>query len=169
MTLATHAVVGGAMAALFPSHPVAAFFAGFFGHYVFDTMPHWDYKILSKYADPKAFTPSVKTNIDKNFGLDILRIGADAFLGILIVFSVWHPTTFMQWEVLALGVVGGVLPDFLQFVYIRFPHQPMVFVQKFHDLMHADYRLDDKPLVGILLQITLMVCVTLAAKYLVGL
>jgi hypothetical protein len=140
MTLATHAVVGGAVASLFPSHPLIAFFAGFFSHFILDAIPHWDYKILSAYADKKIAKLSEKTKIDKYFVLDLLRTGTDALLGVSVTLLVWHPATIAEWEILALGMIGGMLPDFLQFVYARFPHQPMILIQKFHDFMQTAYR-----------------------------
>jgi hypothetical protein len=167
MILVTHAVVGGAVASLFPSHPIIAFFAGFFSHFILDAIPHWDYKILSSYANPDISTTSEVTKVDKYFGFDLLRIGADVLLGVLIILFVWHPTTLVQLEILALGVFGGILPDFLQFVYTRFPHQPMILVQKFHDLMHLKSKLDDKLFLGAFLQIIVMVCVILLVKYLI--
>jgi hypothetical protein len=170
MTLATHAVVGAAAASLFPSHPVIAFFAAFFSHYVFDTIPHWDYKILSAYANPDNALAPGRTGIDKNFVLDMLRIAADVLLGILIILIVWQPSSSAQLEILALGIIGGMLPDLLQFVYINFPHQPMVLVQRFHNLMHAEHKLDkNKPFIGALPQIAIMAGAILVAKYLAGL
>jgi hypothetical protein len=167
MTLATHAVVGGAVAALFPSHPVIAFFAAFFSHFILDAIPHWDYKILSSYANPNASKSGGQIKIDKSFGLDILRIGTDVLLGILITVFVWLPTNVAQLQILALGVFGGMLPDFLQFVYARFKHQPMIFIQKFHDFMHAGRSLRGRPFLGIFSQITLMFVVILLVKYLI--
>lgn len=177
MTLATHAVVGGAVASLFPSHPIIAFFAGFFSHFVLDAIPHWDYKILSAYANPDVamsvnkaeFGGSGKIKADKYFISDLLRIGTDASLGIFITLLVWHPTTIIQLEILALGVFGAILPDFLQFVYTRFPYQPMIFIQNFQNFMQAKYKLNDKPILGIFLQAVVMITAVLLAKYLVQL
>jgi hypothetical protein len=159
MTLATHAVVGGAVASLFPSHPIIAFVVGFLSHFVLDAIPHWDYKLLSAYINPN--------KVDKNFGLDLLHVGTDMILGILITLLIWHPISVSQLEILFLGIFGGVLPDFLQFVYLRFPHQPMILIQKFHDFMHAKHELANRPLIGIFLQIILMICVVLLVKYLI--
>lgn len=178
MTLATHAVVGGAVASLFPSHPITAFVAGFLSHFVLDAIPHWDYKILSTYASANlarsanAAEPGVSGRIkaDKSFIFDLFHFGTDALLGILVTLIIWHPVTVMQWEIILLGMAGGVLPDFLQFVYMRFPHQPMILIQKFHDFMHAEYELDsNKPFFGISLQVIVMACVILLVKYLVQL
>jgi hypothetical protein len=47
MILSTHAIVGAALASLMPSHPIAAFAAGFASHFVIDSTPHWDYPLKS--------------------------------------------------------------------------------------------------------------------------
>jgi hypothetical protein len=169
MTLATHAIVGGAVASLFPSHPITAFIAGFMSHFILDAIPHWDYKILSAYANPNIAASTQKIKVDKYFGFDLLRIGADVLLGIIITLLVWHPTGAVQLQILSLGMIGGMLPDFLQFVYARFPHQPMVLIQKFHDFMHAKNSLRNKPFLGVFTQIALIFCVILLMKYLIQL
>src|ERR1700738_4714821 len=40
MILSTHAIVGGALANLLPSHPVVAITAGFASHFAIDAIPH---------------------------------------------------------------------------------------------------------------------------------
>ena len=47
MILTTHAIVGGALASLFPTHPITAIAAGFASHFVIDAIPHWDYPLQS--------------------------------------------------------------------------------------------------------------------------
>ena len=69
--------------------------------------------------------------------------------------------------ILSLGMIGGMLPDFLQFVYTRFPHQPMILIQKFQDFMHAEYEIDKKKVfLGIFLQAIFAAGVILLVKYL---
>lgn len=170
MTLATHAVVGGTVAALFPSHPIIAFSAGFFSHFILDAIPHWDYKLLSAYANPDCCTDSNKIQADKYFILDLIRIGCDALLGLMIVFILWNFVFSVDWRILILGAIGGMLPDFLQFVYARFPYQPMTALQKFHtSLMHAEYRLNDRPIIGVSTQILTMIVVVVIVNYLINL
>ena len=167
MTLSTHAVVGATSAALFPSHPITAFIAGFLSHFILDAIPHWDYKILSAYANPDMALSKKSAMADKYFMLDLLRTGSDAFIGLSVVFLIWYPAFSAEWRILLLGAIGGMFPDFLQFVYARFPHQPMTAIQRFHNFIHADYRLDDKPVLGIFLQIVTMICVVILVKYLI--
>ena len=47
MILSTHAIVGGAIASLFPSHPALVAVAGFASHFAIDAIPHWDYPLRS--------------------------------------------------------------------------------------------------------------------------
>jgi hypothetical protein len=54
MILSTHAIVGGALASLFPSHPVVIIAAGFASHFAIDAIPHWDYKLRSISVAPGA-------------------------------------------------------------------------------------------------------------------
>lgn len=179
MTLATHAVVGASLAELFPSHPVVAFSIGFLSHFILDALPHWDYKILSSYSNPDL---AMEANNDKDggiasqnlkpdrlFKLDILHIGADASLGAALVIILWQPHSLWQFFILALGAFGGILPDFLQFVYMRFPHQPMVAIQYFHHFMHAKSDLKSRPFIGIASQIVVMAVAFVLVKYLIGL
>ena len=178
MTLATHAVVGAATATLFPGHPVIAFTAGFMSHFLLDAIPHWDYKILSKYANPdiamsvnaQGSSSSGRIKPDRLFWLDLSRIGADAALGALLVLIVWQPHSLRQWLILGLGAFGAMLPDFLQFVYMRFPREPLIALQKFHIyLMHAKSDLNHRPFVGIASQVAVMAFVIILVRYLVKL
>lgn len=176
MTLATHAVVGGTLVALFPSHPVTAFIAGFMSHFILDAIPHWDYKILSAFANPDIAMSANASEVgiskrimaDKKFLLDLVRIGTDALLGLAVVFVFWYSVISAHWYIMALGAIGGMMPDFLQFVYMRFPYQPMVALQKFHTyLMHSKLRLDGRPLLGVTTQILTVIIVVVLVKYLV--
>jgi hypothetical protein len=166
MVLATHAIVGGAAASLFPSHPTVAFFAGFFSHFVLDAIPHWQYAFLSsKVKDPST------VKVDKYYVWDLFRIGLDVTLGVVAtILIVWYPiSNMLPPNIVMLGMIGGVLPDFLQFVYSRFPSRPMSLVQRFHDLMHTKCELPVGAILGVFLQVAIIAFVILSAKYLVQL
>jgi hypothetical protein len=45
LILSTHAIIGGAVASLFPSHPVFIAIAGFASHFAIDAIPRWDYPL----------------------------------------------------------------------------------------------------------------------------
>jgi hypothetical protein len=47
MILSTHAIIGGAVASLMPSHPMFAFVTGVASHFAIDAIPHVDYPLYS--------------------------------------------------------------------------------------------------------------------------
>ncbi len=173
MTLTTHAIAGAAVAELFPTHPVLGFIAGFLSHFLLDAIPHWDYKILSNYANPDVATAqnqlgvgsSANIKMDRNFYLDLIRIGSDGLLGFALAFIIWHPGGFHEEWIVFLGAFAGMLPDFLQFVYTRFPYQPIVALQDFHRFMHAKLKLNNQPIFGIVSQVVVITAIVLITKY----
>ncbi len=170
MTLATHAIVGAAAAQLFPTHPIIAFSAGFVSHFLLDMIPHWDYKILSTYANPDSamqenkYSPgaSQRHSIDRLFIYDLIRTGLDTTLGFIVVGIMFFLGVFVTPQIIILGALGGIIPDFLQLVYNRFPYQPVTLLQTIHHRVHAESRpFEDKPVTGILTQIIVVgLCLT---------
>jgi len=168
MTLSTHAVVGAAVAAALPNHPILGGLFAFGSHFLLDALPHWDYKILSASANPNVPT---KLSFDRLFVLDLVRIGGDALLGIAVAaiffghFSADALTSSSdpkQWFWL-VGAVAAILPDFLQFVYSKYPKGPIAHLQAFHRWIHTSYRLEGETVLGIASQLTLVVVVLLAS------
>jgi hypothetical protein len=137
MILTTHAVVGAALASFLPSHPMAAFAAGFASHFVLDAIPHVDYPIRSRSVDPKIGAPMA---FDRALLQDAITIGSDGLFG--IVFSLFlFSSSANFWAVLA-GAVGAILPDPLQFAYTRLPHEPLRTLQRFHLWAHSKQKMD---------------------------
>jgi hypothetical protein len=136
MILITHAVVGGALATLLPSHPGVAFAVGFASHFVIDAIPHWDYPLRSISLAPGArnqvrFTPALAR--------DIGLIGFDAIVGLALAIGFFAtPSTIIA--VLA-GAVGAILPDPLQFVHTLYPHEPLASLQRLHRWAHTKRQL----------------------------
>jgi len=156
MTLATHAVVGAAIASAMPNYPVLGFVLAFASHFVLDAIPHWDYPLSSMKKDS-----SDRMNDDmilnKNFIADLSKIGLDVLCGILLVllfFTVCGPHLF--W-VPIIGVFGAVLPDALQFAYWKWRREPLKSLQRFHLWIHARRNLNDKPLLGISSQVAIII------------
>ena len=174
MTLTTHAIAGAAAAELFPAHPIIGFIAGFTTHFLLDAIPHFDYKIYSAYANPdiamshneSGATTSAGIKLDKDFLIDITRIGSDCVLGFLLAFLIFHPFNWHDAGIVFLGAVAGVLPDFLHFVYMRLPYQPMIALEKFHMWIHSKLRLKEYPMTGVVSQIALIVVIVVTAKFL---
>jgi hypothetical protein len=137
MILSTHAVVGGAIASLFPSHPLMVALAGFASHFAIDAIPHWDYPLRSIAVGRKADNRRLKFNVI--LVRDLSLIGADACFGLAIALLLFA-TAGTVW-VIALGAVAGMLPDPLQFVHSLYPREPLKSLQRFHGWMHSKRKL----------------------------
>jgi hypothetical protein len=137
MILSTHAVVGAALANLMPSHPVAAFAAGFASHFVIDSIPHWDYPLKSMSIGLSARNDGRLTAARMR---DLAVIGFDAFAGLILAIGLFGTRANLV-AVLA-GAIGGMLPDPLQFVYTLYPREPLATLQRFHKWMHSMRKLD---------------------------
>jgi hypothetical protein len=55
-----------------------------------------------------------------------------------------------------IGALGGILPDALQFMYGRFPHEPLTSLQRFHIFVHGRYHISGT-LLGIFAQIIFII------------
>jgi hypothetical protein len=152
MILSTHALVGAALANMFPAHPAAAFAVGFASHFVLDAIPHADYPIRSASLDPKIGAP---LRFDRALLQDAVTIGADGFLGLLIAFLLFA-STGNQWAIL-LGAFGAMLPDAIQFLHARFPREPLRTLQRFHRWAHTSTDIKDQVGLAIASQVLLVV------------
>lgn len=160
LILATHAVVGAAVASLIPNHPLLAFVAGVVSHFAIDAFPHWDYRLRSMFrgADGAAALP-----IDSGLFIDLGLIGLDACLGLLL--AIWLFSTPATIVTILLGALGGMLPDPLQFAHRLYPHEPLRSLQQFHSWIHSKTKLA-WPL-GVTTQASFALLVALVAKSLV--
>jgi hypothetical protein len=133
MILSTHAVVGGAIASLFPSHPILVAVLGFTSHFVIDAIPHWDYPLKSISVKPNANNWALKIN--RPLFRDLALIGFDACIGIVLTLLLFaSPSTI---GVVALGALAGMLPDALQIVHSLYPREPLGTLQQFHRWIHT--------------------------------
>lgn len=159
MTLTTHAIVGAAAASLFPSQPVFAFLAGFASHFAIDSLPHWDYRVLSKQQDTNRLNDDINLH-DKKFVLDLIRIGGDGLLGTALavfIFCAWlfHlPVWFV-----VMGAWAGILPDPLQFVYWKTRFAIMTPLQRFHIWVQKGKSIHPPFYIGILYQALLVMII----------
>lgn len=137
MVLTPHAVLGSAIASALRLSPPLAFVAGLASHYLLDTVPHWDYDLVSAKIDS---ANPLNNDIDTSgwpFVIDLVKIGFDACLGLslsLFFFGWAGEVTIIS---LVFASLGGVLPDVLQFTYTKVRREPFVAIQRFHNLMHA--------------------------------
>lgn len=166
MTLTTHAIVGASIASILPSYPILGFAAGFASHFLLDAIPHWDYSLASVEKDSdNPMNDNIVLN--KNFIWDLFRMSTDAALGIvfaLLLFGISnsHPI----WTPIG-GMIGAMTPDALQFVYLKWKHEPIASLHRFHViLIHSKKRFDDHPVLGIFLQIAIIVFVVMISKFL---
>lgn len=158
MILSTHALVGAALANLFPSHPAAAFAVGFASHFALDAIPHADYPIRSASVDPKIGAP---LRFDRALLQDAVTIGADGTLGLLFAL-LFFASAENQWSIL-LGAVGAMLPDAFQFLYLRFPHEPLRTLQRLHRWAHTGTDIKDRVALAVGSQALLVVALSAAS------
>ncbi len=159
VTLTTHAIVGAAITSVFPTQIPFALAAAFASHFLIDAIPHYDYPIRSQSVNPLVGAPM---KYDKNFWLDAVTIGGDAVLGVaasLLFFA--SPQNF--WLIF-FGACAGILPDFLQFIYGRFPKEPLVSLQRFHMWIHTEHKLKNHKLAGLISQLLFLSAVIIITK-----
>ena len=155
MILATHAIVGAAIASQIPNHPIAALVAGIASQFAVDAIPHWDYPLRSILRGNKG-NP---LTLDKGLLVDFSLIAIDGLAGLAIALSLFaQPSALLA---ILLGALGGMLPDPFLFVHRLYPHEPLRAVQRFHSWIHAKQKLD-WPL-GIASQLAFNVAVVLLA------
>jgi hypothetical protein len=157
MILSTHAVVGGAIASLFPSDPILAAAAGFVSHFAIDAIPHWDYPLRSisvgKGADNR------RLRLSRAVMTDLICIGVDACAGLAL--AIWLFATPASVWAIALGALAAMAPDPLQFVHSIHPREPLVTLQRFHRWMHSNRKLAWK--LGVSSQIAFAAAVSVGA------
>lgn len=152
MVLTPHAVFGSAFASALRLSPPLAFIAGFLSHFLLDIFPHWDYRLKSAYRDEDNYLNN-DIVIGRDFYFDLTKISFDAFLGLslsLLLFSFGVGVSF--WTIVC-GAIGGILPDALQFLYMKIRREPLTSLQRIHILMHAKKEIEN-PVVGVFLHAT---------------
>lgn len=162
MILATHAIVGAAAGRLF-NNPLLSFTAGFASHFVIDAIPHSEYKLSSKVNDPHDYLVDDMV-MDHRFVGDIIKIGLDCIGGFILALFIFQGGLGYNAATISIlaGALGGVFPDFLQFAYFKFKHQPLISIQKFHHFVHTKKRLQGA--VSIISQIGVAVVAILISK-----
>lgn len=163
MVLTTHAVVGGAIGRLLPLNPILAFVLAFASHFLLDIIPHWDYPLASK-ANDNVESHTMRLRSGWPLVVDFSRVGFDFLLGALLVYFIFPPGESWWFSSIAWGVFGAVLPDGLQFVYAKWRPKFLRGLQRFHHFIHAKQNLNNRPLLGITLQLALMLVVVVITK-----
>jgi hypothetical protein len=152
MILSSHAIVGGAIASIFPSHPVVAIAAGFASHFVIDAIPHWDYPLRSIALGTGARNQLTFCGPRLR---DLALIALDGCAGLVLAVVFFStPTAALA---IVLGALAAMLPDPLQFAYTLYPQEPLKSLQRFHVWIHTKYQLG--ALLGISSQIAFVAIV----------
>jgi hypothetical protein len=158
--LATHAVVGAAIASLIPDHPLGAFLAGVASHFAIDAIPHWDYPLRSMFRGADKGTALA---LDRGLAIDFGLIALDALAGLAV--AIWLFATPATMLTIMMGIFGGILPDPLQFAHRLYPHEPLGSLQRFHMWIHSKTKLGWR--LGVTTQAAFTLVVALAVKILV--
>jgi hypothetical protein len=112
-------------------------------------------------VNPRVNAP---VTFDRALLRDAATIGADGLLGILAALFLFASPQSL-WAVL-LGAFGAMLPDPLQFIAARFPHEPLRTLQRFHRWVHTDKQMEERVVLGVgsqLLLVALIVGLAAAA------
>jgi len=136
MTLTTHAVCGAALAAVFRLNPASALVVGVASHYLLDSFPHWDYKLSTAKVKEKNLLV-IDLPVSRHAIGDFVKIGFDGLLGFFLAFTFFTTSSQNGWISILAGAAGGVLPDGLQFVYMKFRRAPVSDCQRLHDFAHS--------------------------------
>ncbi len=159
-----HALLGTAVAIALRHHPVLAFFAAFGSHFILDAIPHWHYPLRSLERNRQKPIEG-KIIGGKPLARDILVVLFDGALGSFISIAVTFALFPRYIGITLIGIAGGILPDFLQFLYYLFPRSPLKYLQRFHLLIHAKKRLDKTPVSGIAYQLAFTAVCAFILKY----
>jgi hypothetical protein len=142
MVLTPHAVVGAAIASAFGLSPGASLLTGFLSHFLLDRFPHWDYELTSAKLDE--INPlNNDLPLNREALGDWVKIGMDLLLG-LILALIFFTSNGQNTGVTSLlaGALGGILPDGLQFLYMKFRREPLISFYRFHALMCSPTKIE---------------------------
>jgi len=91
-----------------------------------------------------------------------MTIGFDGALGVALALSLF--ATRENIALVASGACTAIFPDALQFIYTRFPHEPLSSLQRFHGWAHSSTSLSKHPVIGIASQATFIVIIAILAR-----
>jgi hypothetical protein len=159
LTLTTHAVVGAAIVSIMPAHPLLGLSLAFASHFLLDAIPHWDYPIRSPSVHPAIAAPM---KYDRALFADMLTIGADAALGVTLAIVLF--ATRASLILVFCGACAAILPDMLQFAYMRLPREPLTSLQQLHRWIHTSHKMP--PVSGIISQLAFVAAVVVVVQLL---
>lgn len=165
MILTTHAIVGAAAGRLV-SNPLLAFALGFVSHFLIDAIPHWGYPLASLIRDEKNLLQKDMA-MNRWFLRDLAIMAVDFCSGVILAIFIFQGKAgFINFSLpLLAGVMGGVLPDALQFAYFKIRRRPLVDLQKLHIRFHLNHTKNIPALpYGILSQVAVIIAAVIVSK-----
>jgi hypothetical protein len=160
MTLATHGVFGAMVASFVPHRPFLGFVIGFLSHFLLDSLPHYDYDLGSSVPNTDIHKRDIR--VGKKFFADLVPLGLDCLGGFIIAAAIFSGGSIF---VALLGAIGGVLPDALQFVYMKTRSKLLFPLQRFHTAIQSRNLFRHRPLPGIGIQFAVILFAGAALRY----
>jgi len=152
---------------LTPSNAALLFFVSFFAHYILDFIPHWDYKLASfnKESSGDGGETKIRFVFNKiNFLKDSAKTTLDGLLGLSVAFwLVGMPNDLERIFIFFLVASASILPDIIELFYSIYKRLPFSALSKIHKFFHTNYRFKERPRIGILFQIAIVVFSVLLA------
>lgn len=145
MILIGHAIIGAALAVPL-KNPYLAFFVALVSHFALDAIPHYEY----------SFEYLIEKRGKRRLWVDLTKIILDGILAVTSALLIFSPTDFAGFTVTFAAIVGGLLPDFMQGVYVIWPVKPVAAFYNFHYAVHSKYDFEDHPVIGIALQLLIV-------------
>ena len=155
MILTTHALVGTSVAVLVPTNPALGFVAAILSHFLLDMIPHWDYKMSSVIQGSEKATTFIKKGFSSEVIKDVSKVLVDVLVGCVAVLLIF-PITDASLPIIVAGIVGGLVPDGLQFLYMTGKFPSLRNLQKFQESIDTGIHIKS-PVLGILLQMAIVV------------
>lgn len=123
MFLAVHAVVGAISGNAAPD-PVSALTVGFLSHFLVDLVPHGDEHMYEGYKNGARVRRA------------ILYIACDVIATLVLIAMLFIEQDFFSTRNVALGIVGGLLPDLLVGLYEMGQPKALRSFHRFHMRNH---------------------------------
>lgn len=153
MTLTTHMVTGAALTSAFRLSPEMALVIGLISHFLLDGLPHWDYKLSTAIIDKRnPFNNDIP--ISWSSARDWLKILSDLVIGFCLVWFFFLSNGQPGVISILLGAFGAILPDGLQFIFMKFKHEPFKSFYRFHAFISSPTKINSPW--GPLIQITIL-------------
>lgn len=122
MILTPHMLTGAAVGSQVPSIG-AVFLLSVILHYLMDGLPHREYQI-----------ESLKDGFNKQFVIDALKVAADFFFALGVIFLIAHASPNLKYVL--VGALAAALPDFLLFLLWQFNGKFLKAIDELHHHIH---------------------------------